>query len=1015
MHKKTLLLTILILIIAQTTNALNHSIYYAFENNAQDSAGSTDLYDFGSGITYSTTNKKFGNYAVVFNGTGHLNRTFAPYGTSAGHINRSISLWVNLTPLTSGQYTTWVVIGNTDTTADSFSIAHFNASGTTSTIQVSGGATGNLQATNHNLLTNQWNHIVGLYNQNRSLQLYVNNVYIGSATQSADADVSFTNGGVSVGGLEDSTSNRARAYTYIDQVKIFDYQLSRDDITELYNENDTSTGPITSPSWVSPTPDSGTTNNTQVTLNASCDAGLNYNIYFGDTNPPTSLVVNNKTTGNYTTNVAVEGTYYYLAACYNETSGTSSLNTSVRTWNYDATFPVITLNDDNEFNQTNATNANAYDKSVKISFNATDNIALYAYVVNITKNGTVYFNITNTTMSGTTATISHTLNANTWPPGTYNAQIIVADAHTNTQIPDYQVNPSKSKITFKTQTGNNIKIETDDSSDITATKLTDRYTFTMSFDDGLTKTRVYHVKTDQCKLAKPAGTTYKGHLVSYCNGDGNWIDFEGVGGTVTTNKIDDYHYTITITDNPPIATFNSIGGLNTYNATYTFYVGNYTYNNPTIIVGSTQTLQLNLTKDTGWTTSATLNYNNSVITVTDNDPYFSSSSITQQTSGTIPFTWNATINTGTKNYTFNISNTQTVIPVLLNFTFYNQETLTLANLTVFLELINDYYSSNVSGANGVVRVNITDLTSPDLDLRYWASGYTTRIGYLLLNSTAASWNINLYLINVSGYQNVTIYVIDDFANPLEGLVVRALKYDITTNTYILQESGITNTAGSVIMTLTKFDEYYKFMVERAGSLLKITSPSYITTDSVTIQIITSESIGEEFFNYLSISGDLTFNTATDNFRLDYSDTSGLASNVCLSVYRGANSTKYLYDSQCSSSSSGTILISVSAENGTSYYAVATYVDEGVSKFLDSLSYTYPSSSVFGSQGLFLQLLLTLAFAFTALFSTVIAAVVIPFSLIIGSVVGLNAFSAGMLATVQVIGLVVAIVLSMRKG
>jgi hypothetical protein len=368
---------------------------------------------------------------------------------------------------------------------------------------------------------------------------------------------------------------------------------------------------------------------------------------------------------------------------------------------------------------------------------------------------------------------------------------------------------------------------------------------------------------------------------------------------------------------------------------------------------------------------------------------------------------NLTVNAPSGSYQFSLYETNT-----LNITFYDQETNTIiSGPLITLDLIGGVASYVRNTSNGTMYIA---LLQPDTyTLRYYAPGYATRFYYLTVTNRSYQ-TLDLYLINLTGSSNITIYVIDDVTNPVENATVKAMKYDLTTNTYILQEIAQTDVDGKVIMSLTKNDEYYKFMVEYNSELLKVTNPAYITTDSLTIQVLFSQDIGEEYYNYKSISYSLTFNPSTNNFRLDFTDSNNVATQMCLYVYKSLNYTQPLQNSTCTTSSSGTILIPITPLNGTTYFAKAIYTEDSQEKYLAGLTYSFPESTSNLGYKLFLQIIITLASASFAIASASVAAIVVPLSLIIGNYIGLNAFSMASLIILQIVGIIISIVISTKR-
>ena len=387
--------------------------------------------------------------------------------------------------------------------------------------------------------------------------------------------------------------------------------------------------------------------------------------------------------------------------------------------------------------------------------------------------------------------------------------------------------------------------------------------------------------------------------------------------------------------------------------------------------------------------------------IIDANQYFANTNIT-----TINIT---NITTPTYTYFFYLYESNT-----LNISFYNEANpfTLLTGINISMDMFSDIYSNNFTTSTG--NLYLTLLIPTTYTLRYSAPGYSQRF-YEVTVDNRSYQNVNLYLINTTISQNITITVIDEIGNPVEGAVVKALKYNLVTNTYIQQEIGVTNAEGKVVMHLTMNDEYYKFIVEIDGVVAKITDPAYITSTTYTIQIATGSEIGTEFSEFYSISHDLSFNTATNNFRFDFSDSNNIASQFCLYVYQYNNFSTTTYNSSCTTDASGTILLGVSPINGTTYLARSYYVQSGYNKQLDQLYHTFSGSGVLTTTyGLFLQFLITGFFALSGVFSMGLAAIITPFSLIIGKFLYLNNFDLNALGGLQIVGIIIAIILSKQR-
>jgi hypothetical protein len=165
------------------------------------------------------------------------------------------------------------------------------------------------------------------------------------------------------------------------------------------------------------------------------------------TNPPTTKVLNNASTWSWVTNYTFEDMYFYKAQCYY--NGVFSDNTTLRNWTYDVSSPIISLGTGIGFDG-NVFNAN---------YNFTDNIDLYAYIINISGAGTDYYGSQGQNLSGTSFDYVNPINFLGNPINvSYNSTITVKDSHTALKIDNYDVVNNDNTIEFLTSEKNVIRI-----------------------------------------------------------------------------------------------------------------------------------------------------------------------------------------------------------------------------------------------------------------------------------------------------------------------------------------------------------------------------------------------------------------------------------------------------------------------------------------------------------------------------------------------------------------------------
>jgi len=333
--------------------------------------------------------------------------------------------------------------------------------------------------------------------------------------------------------------------------------------------------------------------------------------------------------------------------------------------------------------------------------------------------------------------------------------------------------------------------------------------------------------------------------------------------------------------------------------------------------------------------------------------------------------------------------------------FYDELTQTLMiNKTVYLELISDIYSNNYSTSTGNLSVELLDPET--YTARYDSLGYVERFYEFTVTEDSAQF-LNLYLLNDTIADEITITVLDQDTLPLEGAVVKALKYDITTNTYITVEIATTNTDGEVVMDLTIGDEFYKFIVVYDGVIVKTTSPSYIYSNTLTIQVTIGEDILNNYDQYKDIVTSLYFEGESTNTTVFfYNDLQNLNFEFCLKMYKVRNSSGYIEQTfigeDCSTGSSDSLTYTLTGiREGDLYLATGSYYPEGNEEILSTLYISFAEDEInTGTEGLWLQILLTILVALFCITIPEILPIGIATSLIFGNLMKLNSLNIYML-------------------
>jgi len=358
-------------------------------------------------------------------------------------------------------------------------------------------------------------------------------------------------------------------------------------------------------------------------------------------------------------------------------------------------------------------------------------------------------------------------------------------------------------------------------------------------------------------------------------------------------------------------------------------------------------------------------------------------------------------------YNFSLYTTNSIM-----FYFRDEETNNLIN-NVSIELISDPFSNNYSTTNGTLYV---DLLSPaTYAMRYISDGYFERFYYFTLENRTFT-NLTLYLLSNSTGSEVRATVYDENNFEVEDVYIKVLRYDITTNSYKLVEIARTNFEGQTNLHLVLNDEFYQFMIEFPfGTLNKITSPTYIYETTLTFQIVAQSEVGERFYKAQDLTYELSFNNATNNFRLSYTDSDNLISKVCLKILKVSATKRALYNQSCLTSPSGTILLGVTNTSGTTYNAQAYAYFSNPAYYLTGLTHTFETVAIAGLYGIFLIMILTIIFAVgIGWWSKSLALILTPLPLMLGSILNIIDISIGMCISIEIICVIVAYWISRRQ-
>ncbi len=497
---------------------------------------------------------------------------------------------------------------------------------------------------------------------------------------------------------------------------------------------------------------------------SNCTLWENFTGVFQANQTNQSVITNNTVFSFNPMNLTTDGIFAWNVGCLTP-NGSSFFAANNFTLTIDTTLPVISINPNNAFTSSNQSRVIQYENNTFFNITVSDERDLFAFEINVTKNGILFFNHTNSSLSGNTnSTFSETVSALGWAAGLYDIKLIASDSHTKTLINDYEVQQVFNKIKFRTTENNLIEVSSFGALSTDFKKNIDRYSF--SFNYLLTSnTRTFTLESESQIYYLP-DSEYNAHFVIW-NGitkKGNWIDFEGIGKVYEVVKINDNTYYITFM-NLPIKrsiTINSIGGLNVVTENYNWYRGTTIHSfSSSATTESVQVFSLNVTKLSGFVEeiNTTFFYNNTKRTLTktegDEFTFFTTNFVVPDVEQSFSLEWIVNITQNDSNqYNFSINAQQNVLLASLNITFLDEQNQSLIreNVTAVLTL-----EQTRQGTSDTGHILFGNLTLGNYFIQGESATYNRR--GIFLDLIDQSTNLTIYLLkDITGTSDIDYFI-----------------------------------------------------------------------------------------------------------------------------------------------------------------------------------------------------------------------------------------------------------------
>jgi len=200
-------------------------------------------------------------------------------------------------------------------------------------------------------------------------------------------------------------------------------------------------------------------------------------------------------------------------------------------------------------------------------------------------------------------------------------------------------------------------------------------------------------------------------------------------------------------------------------------------------------------------------------------------------------------------------------------------------------------------------------------IQYSNSSYTTRDYYLDSETfDNAGSDFNLYMLPYSTATYVTLTVRDQYATVQPNVIIYVERYYPELNAYKIVAGPRTDSNGQAIVMLRLYDVYYRFVLQRGGSVLQTIGPSFITDTSLQLNINPSALV-DWLKYYGKIYGYVNYTSTDGNITANYTDLSGYLQNATFTVSQVASFNSSAICSITNTSANGTMVCHIGNATG----------------------------------------------------------------------------------------------------
>lgn len=278
-------------------------------------------------------------------------------------------------------------------------------------------------------------------------------------------------------------------------------------------------------------------------------------------------------------------------------------------------------------------------------------------------------------------------------------------------------------------------------------------------------------------------------------------------------------------------------------------------------------------------------------------------------------------------------NTTSNFTAVLNFSFYDefgnqsiaQNGSDSITLWTTLQTVNQTFGCNFNNVtfHELCIQNIASNFTANYNVQYGSNTspatYNVR-EFWKRNQSISNQTLNNTLYNLLSVNSteIIITVQNPALNKLQNVIIEAWKFNVSNNSFMMVDSGISDFDGNTRLRLFKADDYYQFIARDGGgqnilttTMFKLLFTQYFLTISPAGQVNILTVIQTRF-----IDRNISFHNSTKTFFLQYLDTLNVSDNYCLEIVNTSNYNQSIMSKQCSSNRSGSFSYVIGNMNGT---------------------------------------------------------------------------------------------------